>query len=432
LLLQPYHWSLEGTWLGAISLPPVGYFFQSLLYLPHHFIALAAFLIASPLLIEQSIVNRLKRTLTAAIILLVSGGFSFFIIGFGFVWAGSYLFLQGLKTMYLAIRNYKSGQYRSQFITIILAGIVIGLAGIGSYGSLSGLEMLLTDTDSWQISLSEFPLLIPVHLFVMLGPMLITGLIGFVLCVRDRKIRPDYYGLLWLSLSIALAVIFAVPPVQIGTWELSQKLGTVLRIGALALSGVFLDRLTRSGIARHKVAGAIIILFCVSATPNLLAYEYVHVNIKDSDLLTYIPAPDKKAAEWMRQHTSLDSIIQAWPASQTRSTDYAALEDRTYSLVPVFGERQTAVGDPQFARYFVTHLKHQDIAAREEELSQIYEKPSQSDVAGILKELHIDYIYWGVSERQCCLRNLSWYETSSLFQKVYDQDGVSIFRFQRE
>jgi hypothetical protein len=52
-------------------------------------------------------------------------------------------------------------------------------------------------------------------------------------------------------------------------------------------------------------------------------------------------------------------------------------------------------------------------------------------VVGILERFQIDYVYWGISERGCCLENLIWYEDSPLFRKVYDQEEVSVFQFNR-
>lgn len=433
LSLQPTHWALEGTWLGAIALPPVGYFFQSLLYLPHHFAALVALLIVVSLLVEQPPHGRVKTALAAAMILVLSSGFSFFIIAFGFLWAGSYLVLQALRDICFLRKDRESVPRRSSFVATILSGIIIGMAGLVSYGILSSLEMLLDRGNAWYIYVSKFQLAAPLHFLVMLGPMWVLGLAGFVIWVRERKTHLQSYGLLWLSLSVLFCIMFLVPKdVMGGRWEASQKLGVVLRIPVLVLSGVFLDHWFNRGLRQRRIAWAVLLLFCASALPNLLAYEYVHLNISDSDLLTYVGASEKKAAKWIRQHTPLYAAVQAWPGGQTSVKPYYRPETNSYSLVPVFGERQTAVGDPQFAHYFIPRSKHQDVDARATEISQIYEEPAQSDVVGVLEKFQIDYVYWGISERQCCLENLAWYEESPLFEKVYDQDSVSIFRLKRE
>jgi len=426
LSLQPTHWALEGTWLGAIALPPVGYFFQSLLYLPHHFAALVALLIVVSLLVEQPPHGRLKRALAAAMILILSSGFSFFIVAFGFLWAGSYLVLQTLRDVYVLTKNHESVSHRSSLVTTVLSGITIGLAGLVTYGLLSSLEMLLGGGNAWRINVSKFQLAAPLHFFAMLGPMFLLGLAGFVLCVRDRKIWSQSYGMLWLLLSVLFLITFLVPK-NLPTWEVSQKLGVVLRIPVLVLSGIFLDHLVSRGIQRRRIAWAVLLLFCASATPNLLAYQYVHLNVRNSNLLAYIDASERRAAEWIRTQTPLDAVVQTWPGGQT-SVRPLYQGEGIYSLVPVFGERQTAVGDPQFARYYIPRSRYQEVDARATEISQVYEEPHQPDVVGVLEKFQIDYLYWGVSERQCCLKNLIWYEESPLFEKVYDQDGVSIFR----
>ena len=425
---QPTHWAMEGTWLGTITLPPVGYLFQSLLYLPHHFAALVALLVVISLLVDQDTRGRSARTLAAAIMLILSSGFSFFTVAFGFFWAGSYLALQAIKDVCILVKDRQSEQYRSSVVVTVLSGIIVGVAGLVGYGILSGLKMLLEDGNAWSIYVSRFQLVVPIRFFVMLGPMSVLGLAGFMLCVHDPEMRSRSYGLLWLLLSTFFFIVFVVPK-NLPTWEVSQKLGIVLRIPALVLSGMFLDYCVNRGIRQHKAAWVVLLFFCASAVPNLLAYEYVHLNIRDSNLLTYVGAPERKAAEWIRTHTPLDAVVQSWPGGQTSVKLYYRPEEDTYSLIPVFGERQTAVGDPQFASYYLSRPKYWELDARSTELSQVYQDPGQSDVVGILEKFQIGYLYWGISERECCLRNLTWYEKSPLFEKVYDQDGVSIFRF---
>lgn len=431
LSLQPTDGTLEGTWLGAIALPPVGYFFQHFLYLPHHLVALIALLIVVALLVEQPPHGRVKGALAAAIILVLSSGFSFFIIAFGFLWAGSYLALQALRGMYALLKDRESEQRKSSFVDTILSGIIISIAGLVTYGILSSLQMLLEGANTWRIHVSKLQLLAPIHFFVMLGPMSVLGLAGFVICTRKKKMRLQFWGLLWLLLSVLFLIVFLVPK-NLVTWEISQKLGIVLRIPALVLSGIFLDHLVNRGIRQHRITWAVLLLFCASALPNLLSYQYVHLNVRDSNLLTYVGASERRAAKWIREHTPLNAAVQSWPGGQTSVRPYYRPGSDNYSLVPVFGERQTAVGDPLFARYFIPLSRYQDVDARATEISRIYEEPDRANVVGILEKLQVDYVYWGISERECCLENLIWYEESPLFEKIYDQDEVSIFRFKRE
>lgn len=265
----------------------------------------------------------------------------------------------------------------------------------------------------------------------MLGPMLVLGLAGFVISARSPKMRSRWDGLLWLFLSVLLLITFVVPR-NLPAWEVSQKLGVVLRVAALVLAGVFLDRLVDQGIRERRVAWVALLLFCASALPNLLAYEYVHLNVGDSNLLTYVGRPERDAAEWIRAQTPLDAVVQAWPGGQASVRPYYQAEEDVYSLIPVFGERQTVVGDPQFTRYYLPGSVYGEVDARATRISQIYERPDQVDVVNVLDQFHIDYVYWGISERECCLEKLGWYEDSSQFEKVYDRDGVSIFRFTHE
>jgi uncharacterized membrane protein len=380
-------------------------------------------------LVEQPSHGMGRRVLCAAIILVLSSGFSFFIVAFGFLWAGSYSALQALQDAYVLLRDRESVQHRAAFVATILSGIVIGVAGLMAYGLLSSLEMLLEGGNAWYIHVSKSQLAAPLHFFVMLGPMSVLGLAGFVTSV-SKKIRVHSWGLLWLLLSVLLPITFLVPK-NLPTWEVSQKLGVVLRVPVLILSGVFLDHLVDCGIRQRRIAWAGLLLFCASAIPNLLAYQYVHLNVSNSTLLTYVSASEKRAAEWIREQTPLDAVVQTWPGGQT-SVKPCYRGEGTYSLIPVFGERQTAIGDPQFAHYYLSRSRYQDIDARSAEISWIYQDPDRMGVLDVLEKLQIDYVYWGVSERQCCMENLIWYEESSLFEKVYDQDGVSIFRFHRE
>lgn len=431
LALQPTHWALEGTWLGAIALPPVGYFFQSLLYLPHHLSALVTFVIVISLMVEHGGRGRVKRALSAGTLLILASGFSFFIIAFGFLWAGSYLAWQALKDVVKPAKLRGSAQRRSSFAATVLSGLLVGGAGLVAYALLDRLDMLLGGGNAWSIAVNKFHLVAPLHFLVMLGPMLVLGLAGFVISARSPKMRSRWDGLLWLFLSVLLLITFVVPK-NLPAWEVSQKLGVVLRVAALVLAGVFLDRLVDEGIRERKVAWVALLLFCASALPNLLAYEYVHLNVGDSNLLTYVGRPERDAAEWIRAQTPLDAVVQTWPGGQTSVRPYYQSDGGVYSLVPVFGERQTVVGDPQFTRYYLPGLMYGEVDVRATRVSQIYERPDQVDVVNVLEQFHIDYVYWGIAERECCLEKLGWYEESSQFEKVYDRDGVSIFRFTHE
>ncbi len=430
LSLQPTHWALEGTWFGDIALPPVGYFFQNLLYLPQHLAALVALLIVVSLSLDQSSQGKVKRTLAAAIVLVLSSGFSFFIAAFGFVWLGSFLAWQAVRDIYLLAKERGSASRRSSLLATTLAGIVTGLAGLATYALLSNLGMLLGNTTSWTINLGVSQLAAPLHFLVMLGPMFVLGLAGLVLEVRSGQTHSQSAGWMWLLLSAFLLVMF-VSSKDLPLWEISQKLGVVLRPPLLIFTGIFLDYLIGRGVRQHKITWAALLLFCVSAAPNLLAYEYVHLNAGDSNMFTYVDAAEKRAADWIRQQTSADSVVQAWPGGQASVKPFYRTGEDVYSLIPVFGERQTAVGDPQFARYYVPRSRYPEVDARAAEISQVYQAPDRSDVVGIFRKFKIDYIYWGLSEKGCCSQNLAWYEKSSLFEKVYDQDGISIFRLKK-
>lgn len=430
LAIQPTFYALDGTWIGAIALPPLGFFFQGLIYLPHHFAALTAFVLVITLLLEQSSAyNKIKRATIAAIILFLASGFSFFIIAFGFMWAGTYLGIEMLQIVYRIWRNRSFKRYSPMLVSTIISGIILTIAGLAALELLGGLEMLLEGGTVWQFYFSKFQLMYPVRFLVMLGPMLVLGAAGVVVSLSDKQLYQRNFGLLWLLFITFFTIMFLFPAnVTSGRWEVSQKLGLVVRLPLLAFSGAFLTSLINQGFRHRKKLWQVLLLFCFSALPNLLAYQYVHLSISNSALSVYVSAAEKRAAEWIRAETPPQAIVQAWPEGQGSIKPYLQPGGDGFPLIATFAERKGPINDLRHAQLYIPHLMEAEMQGRVDELIKLYVEPYQIDVQAIIEKYQIDYIYWGISEKKCCLENLDWYEKSSLFEKVYNQNGITIFR----
>jgi hypothetical protein len=405
--------------LASIAFPPVGYYFQALLYISQHLLALTALLLTISMLNGTHRTGMGWRAATAGVVLGIASGFSFFIGFIGLGWAASWLLLLALYW----------GRRGARMPRVVVPAAVAVVAGVVSYLGYKGLGMLAGEDRFMLLVKPDLRhLLSPIHYIVMLGPSLILGLVGCVLWAKRGR-KPQVAGLLWLSILTFLLVQFVF--LHHAWFEVSQKLGLVLRVPLLIYAGIGLDIVLSSltSTKRRRVIVGVSLL-CLSAVPNLLAYERAHFDITDSTVAMYVHASDRHAAEWIRDHTPLSAVVQSWPGQSSARPFFESGLESTYSLLAVFAERQMAIGDYEFARNYAVPIPQ--VEARIAEIVQLFEKPQASDTVDLIERYGIDYVYWGVSERECCLENLGWYEVSPLFEEVYDKDGVSIFRFKRE
>jgi len=429
----PTHWALEGTWLGAIALPPVGYFYQLLLYLPQHLGALVGLMLAIDLLSWPGMDQRAERSLAAGLLLLLSSGFSFFLVSFSFLWGGTLLLWQAGIDL---LNWQRSGWARPGLRPLagtMLSGILLGLTGLATYAVLQLLVMILDVGNAWFLFFGTYWWLLPVHFLVMLGPMFVFALAGLwqfrkLWPAWDQPQREGARALLWL-LGLSFVFVSFLRSHGLPYWEVSQKLGVILRLAVLPLAGIALDTLLDSGIMQRKKQWIVVLLFCASAIPNLLAFEWVQVNVRNSALVSYLSAAELRAAAWMRTALPVEAVVQSGVAGQASIRPYYRAEEDVYSLIPVFGERRTALGDPQFARYYLSSDQENLVQARTELVRPLFEAPQTIDVSARLEQLGIDYLYWGLSEAKCCAANLDWYrQATDRFEVVYEQDGVVVFR----
>lgn len=401
--------------LAAIAFPTVGYYFQALLYVSQHLVALSALLLTLPMLNHRERTGTARRSAIAGLILGAACGFSFFLGFFSFAWAVSWLLFMSLSWRRRGVKMSRS---------LVPAALMV-LATVVSYGAYRGLAMFAGGARfTLLLKPSLRQLLSPVHYAVMLGPTLATGLLGCVLWARiDRKRRA--VSILWLLVFTFLVVHFVF--LRDRWLEVSQKLGLVLRVPLLLFSGIGLDIALSSvaGRKRQRLIAAVALL-CVSAVPNLLAYEWVHFDITDLGLGTYVRAGDRRGAVWIRDHTPPSAVVQSWPEQSSAVLNAQA---RLYSLVSVFAERQMAIGDYWHAGLYAISAVRAE--TRRDQLLQLFRAPQSPGTMRLIERYGIDYVFWGTDEMRRCGENITWYERSALFQKVYERDGVTIFRVRR-
>ncbi len=438
LFLQPTYYALDYTWLGSLVLPPVGYFFQALLYLPQHLAALTALLAGLGILLNLKDGVAWRGYLAAAAILSMAAGFSLFIIGFGFLWLGSYVGLSLAVWGYIAVFRPGSGEARSR-VRSLLAGLAVVIAvGLLTYASVHWLQMLAGGSSEWAVDINKYQLLSPVHFLIMLGPMFVLGLAGMVIALRAPTGRRRMSMLYWL-LAVALVIVVFVYPVRVinGRWEVSQKLGFVLRIGFLAFAGIFVEWVVRQPDRTRRRLLFLTFLVCLSAVPNLLAYELVHIRIGNSPVVVYLDQAEKDAAAWIRHATPKDSIVQSWPDGQRSAGAYSQEEGDRFPLIPAFAERASVVGDVRHAQLYLPYSSAEwavspELRKRTADMKSLYTEPDRVGVGALVAQYRIDYVYWGRTEHDCCAENLEWYRQSPQFGLVYDRGDVQVFAVLRE
>jgi uncharacterized membrane protein len=402
--------------LATITYPPVGYYFQALLYVSQHLVAVTCILLAIVLISDLTQSMMVRHAVVASLLVTIACGFSFFVGFFGLAWMCSWL---GLKAVFLIL------QKRTKWwepLLIVFPALIIGSTGYLVYKA-SG---MLAGEDRFFIELTPFTrhLLTPFHYIVMLGPVFLLGLSGVLLWLKHR--RPvEMLPLIWL---VIIGMLFKQFVFLYFAWfEVSQKLGLVLRLPFILFAGFGLDKALTMIPLKHQFRFMVMVaLLVLSAAPNLLAYEWTHFNITNSIVVKYIRSTDIQAAMWIRDNTPLTAVVQSGPGQTSAQPFFDTGIEARSSLMAIFAERQMAVGDHEFARNYSIPIPL--VEERIAEIMTIYEQPQSKTAQETIQKYGIDYIFWGFDEMECCGVNRSFYDNSARFDKVFDQDGVTVYK----
>jgi hypothetical protein len=421
---------IESSLLKTWYVPIMG-LYRYLLLAPQHLLALAFFLMGWTLYTNDECRMQNDEVIhgPSIVVSFIMGGllgYSGFIGLIAILWYGGWLFISAFMDKKALGRN---------LVRFFIAMVIVSIPLLGFYA----LDMVVLGRENLIIYLNRVFLknAIPI-LFMNLGPGFVLGTLGMItsLWIRRNLMLPNF----WL---VALcSALFTTVIIQ-NDWEVTTKASLIILINLTFFSTLFLDafwdwaqrkkevRSQGSGARSARVGSWILVpgfwlllltLLCLSAIPTAVLDAYVYGwSISPADT-KFVNAEDMRALTWIRDNLSEESIIQDMPAGY-REDD----RDIFYSKIPSFAHRRVTLGVKLHTENF--QIPEKWIASRIEKITQLFETHDLTDTVSITKQLGIQYIYVGPTERKHYPIGLNKFDNfKDLFRPVYKQGRVSIFQ----
>jgi len=165
--------------------------------------------------------------------------------------------------------------------------------------------------------------------------------------------------------------------------------------------------------------GMVVMLACAFlAFPTVVTDIYALIDTNDETFTTYISRDEMAAAQWLRQNTPHDAVVQS-------RIDYPGHFD--YSLTVCFGERRAALAHWKIAHVLYPNL--QALKERAKEIKTIFMAEDKLERYNALKKLGINYIFIGTKERKSfpgCEFRIAL--DTAHFKRVFRNEEVGIYQ----
>jgi uncharacterized membrane protein len=195
----------------------------------------------------------------------------------------------------------------------------------------------------------------------------------------------------------------------------SQK---ILQFPLLIFTGLALGSLLSQN--RRRNFATILSVLALLAVPTLLTDLRAASDISDAENVTYVAPGDFRACRWLKQNTPVRSVVLSSP--QYEGGKYEL------SLIALFAERQMVIGEWKVSRMQVINDTSL-LWERYGDVQTIFESANLDSSLALIKSYQVDYIYVGPREQelygQACAK---FAKHPELFEPVYSQDGVNIYR----
>lgn len=257
----------------------------------------------------------------------------------------------------------------------------------------------------------------PLYLLIEFGPMLILGAyLTIKLFLNKTRMNKNFYIFLIL-LSIALFfTFFVVNPTEAHFGLL--KATRVIPICLLVLTSYLLEEGKVS--RKMKITACILI---IAAAPSLVIDNLIASDISNPS--TFLHKSDATATSWIKENLPKNVVIQAEP--NYPGVTKSKVRQYRYSLIPIFAERMTAFGEWKVSSQ--EHGKADIAAQRFHSITNMFSTVDIDVAIRTLIRQNIDYVYIGTLEKSLYPKGVDKFEKhNELFQKVYSNDGVSIYK----
>lgn len=314
--------------------------------------------------------------------------------------------------------------FRERAVVTRELGPVLAITVICSLTYMSFFSLgMYSFSDSGQLHLEPYLWILsnaPVYFLVEFGPLLILGIWGIALRLRD----PDERSSIPISL-LAILVLLLTVFLRVGVLPRERLAERLLPIALLVWTGYFFDYLFAEHRSRWlKIFAFLVILL---AAPTFLTDIHFTSSINNAKRTGYVRRADMQALNWIRENIPERAVVQGEPnysvfcdSAQNRSVP-------AISLIPDFAERREAVGEWYVAGTLLVNTKLEE-SKRAHDITRMFSTQNPLELLKILSKYGIGYIYIGPCEQEMYPEILSVLQTVPLmFKPVYERDGVHIF-----
>ncbi|MDI6616598.1 MAG: hypothetical protein QME27_07770, partial [Syntrophaceae bacterium] len=172
--------------------------------------------------------------------------------------------------------------------------------------------------------------------------------------------------------------------------------------------------------ATMKRCMAVMLACAFLALPTVATDIRALIDTNDETFTTYISREEMAAAQWLRQNTPHDAVVQS-------RIDYPGHFD--YSLTVCFGERRAALAHWKIARN--RYPNKAAIDGRVDKIRRIFQTDDDGERLRLLNELGIGYLFVGEKERGSFPGCEEKIKRSPSIQKVYGNNDIRVYRVMR-
>ncbi len=324
-------------------------------------------------------------------------------------------FWLGCMTFSTAIYYYKEKQQifslKNHILSLICSGIIYAiLFAIEMYSFQTGKSVL-------QLRFNWFFILVSsIYFFLEFGPMLLLGIAGLTKLINNEKLLRSWVYPYIILFSIALFFNFFVTnPTE--TFFGLLKASRIIPLCLLAFTAYLWNLSFQTN--RIKMLSVFVLL---AGFPSFFMDNFIASDISRPS--TFVRNSDMEAANWINKNLPKDAIIQSNP--NYPGTDKKYKVQYSYSFIPIFAERRTAVGEWKVSSQ--EHGRPDEVGERFHSVILMFETSDIDQCRTIIKKYHIDYIYVGQLEKQLYAKNLNKFSDSRYFKRIYSHNGINIFQ----
>ncbi len=303
---------------------------------------------------------------------------------------------------------------KNHLLSLACAGLI--------YACFFAIEMYSLRTGKGVLQLNFnwfFILMSPFYFILEYGPMLILGIAGMIKLFKKKETLRNWVYPYIILFGIALFFNFFITnPTE--TFFGLLKATRVIPICLLA----FTAYLWSDGLQTNKIKAVTAFLLMI-AFPSFFMNNFIASDIAKPS--TFVRQSDMEAAIWIKKNLPKQAIIQAEP--NYPGTDGQYKPKYCYSIVPVFTERRTAIGEWKVSSQ--GHSGSDKVGERFHSIKKMFATTDINECIKILHKYNINYIYVGELEKKLYAEGIKKFISNNNFESVYSKKGVFVLKYNK-